>query len=83
VRLKDWSQLIPAEQTWSGNSSWQINAGTDELILEIFQESAVESGLLEAIVLSVVLLRSGYSLGDAQERFVFNSLYTPTLGVRS
>jgi hypothetical protein len=75
--------LIPTNRPGLEIALWQIKSGRDELILEIFEESAVESGLLDSIVVSVALLRSGYSLGDAQERFVFNSLYTPTLGVRS
>jgi len=41
-----------------------MHSHSDELGLEIFQEAEVESGLLEAIVLSLVLLRSGRSLGD-------------------
>lgn len=40
----------------------------DELVLEIFQEALEDSALLEAIVLSVVLLQSGRSLGDSPER---------------
>jgi hypothetical protein len=46
---------------------------TDELILEIFQETPVDSGLLEAIVLSVVLLRSGRPLGDSLEDINFSN----------
>ena len=57
------SQLIAANQSGLPVARWQIMGHTDELILEVFQESPVDSGLLEAIVLSVVLLRSGRSLG--------------------
>ena len=46
---------------------WQIKSGTNELILEIFQETPVESVFVDLIALSVVLLRSGYSLGDSTE----------------
>ena len=60
------SQLIPADRPGRAVARWQVNAGTDDLILEIFQDAPIESGLLEAIVLSVVLLRSGHSLGDSQ-----------------
>ena len=62
------SQLIPADRPGLAVARWQVNAGTestDELILEISQETPIESSLLEAIVLSVVLLRSGRSLGDS------------------
>ena len=59
------SQLIPADRPGPTVARWQINAGTDELILEIFQVGPIEFGLLEAIILSVVLLRSGHSLGDS------------------
>ena len=51
----------PCKQTWPGNGPM---ADQDELILEIFQETPVESGLLDSVVLSVVLLRSGNALGD-------------------
>jgi hypothetical protein len=55
---------------------WYINPRTDELILEIFEEALVESGLLEAIVLSVVLLRSGRPLGDSPDVLNYsNPLY--------
>jgi hypothetical protein len=55
---------------------WHIPPRSDELILELFQEAPVESGLLEAIVLSVVLLRSGRTLGDTPDLLDFsNPLY--------
>ena len=63
------SQLIPADRPGLALARWQVNGGTesttDELILEISQETPIDSSLLEAIVLSVVLLRSGRSLGDS------------------
>jgi hypothetical protein len=66
VRTKiDSSQLIPANRPGLEVARWVVNARTDDLILEIFQEAPIESGLLDAIVLSVVLLRSGHSLGDS------------------
>ena len=46
-------------------AKWRTKSRTDELRLQIFQEALVEPGLLEAIVLSTVLLQSGYSFGDA------------------
>jgi hypothetical protein len=67
VRTKtDSSQLIPADRPGLAPAvaHWQVNAGADDLILEIFQEAPIESGLLEAIVLSIVLIRSGHTLGD-------------------
>jgi hypothetical protein len=76
VRTKvDSSQLIPADRPGLAVARWQVNAGTDDLILEIFQEAPIESGLLEAIVLSVVLLRSGHSFGDSSSEI---SLSNPT-----
>ena len=57
----------PCGQSWSGNSSVADQVGTDELILEIFQEKPEGSDLLDSIVLSVVLLRSGYSFGDYED----------------
>ena len=75
------SQLIPADRPGLSVARWGINAGTDNLILEIFQEAPIESGLLEAIVLSVVLLRSGYPLGDSsREISLSNPTYSQVLG---
>ncbi|KAF8479480.1 hypothetical protein DFH94DRAFT_743838 [Russula ochroleuca] len=70
-----WSSghLIPANRPDLSVAQWHINPRTDELILEIFRESPVESDLLEAIVLSVVLLRSGRSLGDSQEDILLSN----------
>ncbi|KAH9985924.1 hypothetical protein BJV77DRAFT_1161875 [Russula vinacea] len=59
--------LIPANRPGLSVAQWYINSRTDELILEVFQESPVEPDLFEAIVLSVVLLRSGRSFGDSPE----------------
>ncbi|KAH9969709.1 hypothetical protein BC827DRAFT_1262916 [Russula dissimulans] len=59
--------IIPANRHGLGVARWHINSNSDELHLQIFQEALVESGLLEAIVLSLVLLRSGRSLGDTLE----------------
>ena len=59
------SQLIAANRSGLPVARWQTMRHTDELILEVFQETPVDSGLLEAIVLSVVLLRSGRSLGNS------------------
>ncbi|KAI0253411.1 hypothetical protein BJV78DRAFT_1280972 [Lactifluus subvellereus] len=59
--------LIPANRPGLAVAKWRTKSHTDELRLEIFQEALVEPGLLEAIVLSVVLLRSGRPLGDSFE----------------
>jgi len=70
--------LIPANRPGLAVARWRVKTRTDELRLEIFQEALVESGLLEAVVLSIVLIRSGRSLGDStglidlsDPRFVF------------
>ncbi|KAF8495570.1 hypothetical protein F5888DRAFT_565572 [Russula emetica] len=57
--------LIPANRPGLAVARWRVKSRTDELRLEIFQEALVESGLLNAIVLSIVLIRSGRSLGDS------------------
>lgn len=69
-------QLIAANRPGLAVARWKIRSRTDELNLKIFQEVplAVESGLLDAIVLSVVLLRSGQSLGDSLGVNSFRSL---------
>lgn len=61
------SQLIPADRPGLAVAQWKVKHRTGELNLEVFQEVplVVQSGLLDAIVLSVVLLRSGQSLGDS------------------
>jgi hypothetical protein len=46
-------------------AKWQTKSRNDELRLQIFQEALVEPGLLEAIVLSIILLQSGQPLGDS------------------
>jgi len=56
--------LIPANRPGLSVAQWFIKSHSDELGLGIFQETLVESGLLEVIVLSLVLLRSGRPLGD-------------------
>ncbi|KAI9508977.1 hypothetical protein F5148DRAFT_1191211 [Russula earlei] len=65
--------LIPANRPGLAVARWRIKSRTDILILEILQEALVEPGLLEAIVLSLVLLRSGRSLGDTIDRMNFGS----------
>ncbi|KAH9985979.1 hypothetical protein BJV74DRAFT_546454 [Russula compacta] len=72
------AQLTWVEQSTSGHlihanrpglalARWHINSYTDELHLEIFHEALVEHRLLEAIILSLLLLRSGRSLGEQVE----------------
>jgi len=66
--------LIPANRSGLSVAGWHIKPHSDDLDLEIFQEALVESGLLEAIVVSVVLLRSGRSLGDTIETMTFSPM---------
>jgi len=58
----DLLQLIPANRPGLAVARWHVSSRSDDLDLEIFQEALVEPGLLEAIVLSLVLLRSGRTL---------------------
>ena len=69
------SQLISANRPGLAVARWKIKPRTDELRLKIFQEVplAVESGLLDAIILSVVLLRSGQPLGDSPGEISFSN----------
>jgi hypothetical protein len=64
-RLIDSSQLIPANRPGLAVAKWRTKSRSDELRLQIFQETLVEPGLLEAIVLSIILLQSGHSFGDS------------------
>ncbi|KAI9437955.1 hypothetical protein H4582DRAFT_1951647 [Lactarius indigo] len=59
--------LIPANRPGLAVAKWRTKSRTDELLVKIFQEALVEPGLLEAIVLSIVLLQSGHSFGDKLE----------------
>ena len=65
------SQLIPANRPGLALARWRTDSRTDELHLQIFQEALVEPGLLEAIVLSIILLQSGHSFGDTIEPIAF------------
>ncbi|KAF8260367.1 hypothetical protein EI94DRAFT_1748712 [Lactarius quietus] len=56
--------LIPANQPGLAVAKWHTESRTDKLHLQIFQEALVDPGLLEAIVLSIILLQSGQSFGD-------------------
>jgi hypothetical protein len=71
-KADDRLQLIPANRTGLAVARWRMRSDCDDLELEIFQEALVEPGLVEAIVLSVVLLQSGRSLGDRIETMTFS-----------
>ena len=75
-------QLIPANRPGLAVAKWRTKSRTDELQLEIFQEAPVEPGFLEAIVLSVVLLRSGRSLGDSESVTFTNERFFPNHNIR-
>ena len=60
----DLLQLIPANRPGLAFARWYVSSRSDDLDLEIFQEALVEPGLLEALVLSLVLLRSGRTLDE-------------------
>jgi hypothetical protein len=68
-------QLIPANRPGLAVAKWLTDSRTDSLLLEIFQEALVKSGLLEAVVLSVVLLQSGYHLGNSFDTFRHTTKY--------
>ena len=70
----DLLQLVPANRSGLAVARWHVNSRSDDLDLEIFQEALVEPGLLEAIVLSVVLLRSGRSL-DVDATDMLNEMW--------
>ena len=61
----DLSQLIPANREGLTVARWRTDSRADGLRLQIFQEALVEPGLIEAIFLSIILLQSGQSFGDA------------------
>jgi hypothetical protein len=63
-RLIDSSQLIPANRPGLAVAKWRTESRADGLRLQIFQEVLVEPGLIEAILLSIILLQSGQSFGD-------------------
>jgi len=57
--------LIPANRPGLAVAKWRTKSRSDELRLQVFQETLVDPGLLEAIVLSIILLQSGHSFGDS------------------
>ena len=58
---------MPANRPGLPLAKWRTDSQTDELHLQIFQEALVERGLLEAIVLSIILLQFGHTFGDEIE----------------
>jgi hypothetical protein len=66
-------QLLPTNRPGLAVARWRIKSRSDDLRLEIFQDALVEPDLLEAIVLSVVLLQSGRSFGDTPDMRNFSS----------
>ena len=72
--LMDLLKLIPANRPGLAVARWHVSSHSDDLDLEIFQEALVEPGLLEAIVLSMVLLRSGRSL-DVDAADISNDMW--------
>jgi hypothetical protein len=66
-------QLLPTNGPGLAVARWRIKSRSDDLRVEIFQEALVEPGLLEAIVLSVVLLQSGRSFGDTPDANNFSN----------
>jgi hypothetical protein len=61
---RGFSQLIPANRPGLAVARWRTKSRADGLRLQIFQEVFVEPGLLEAILLSIILLQSGQPFGD-------------------
>ncbi|KAF8260366.1 hypothetical protein EI94DRAFT_1748706 [Lactarius quietus] len=59
--------LIQANQPGLAVAKWHTETRSDALHLQIFQEALTEPGLVEAIILSIILLQSGHSLGDTLE----------------
>ena len=57
-------QLIPANRPGFAVAKWHTKSPNDELRLQIFQEALIEPGLLDAVVLSIILLQSGHYFGD-------------------
>lgn len=74
--LMDSPQLIPANRPGLAVARWRVKSRTDVLHLEVYQEALVDSGLLEKIVLSVLLFRSGRAFGDLITKLLLNS-FTP------
>jgi hypothetical protein len=64
MQQSDRGFLIPANRPGLAIAKWRTKSRSDGLRLRIFQEVLVEPGLLEAILLSIILLQSGHSFGD-------------------
>jgi hypothetical protein len=64
MQQSDRGFLIPANRPGLAIAKWRTKSRSDGLRLQIFQEVLVEPGLLDAILLSIILLQSGHSFGD-------------------
>ncbi|KAN0129602.1 hypothetical protein V8E53_012598 [Lactarius tabidus] len=64
VQKSDRGSLIPADRPGLAVARWRTESQNDGLRLQIFQVVLVEPGLLEAIILSLILLQSGHPFGD-------------------
>jgi len=71
--------LIPTNRPGLAVAKWRTKSRTDGLRLQIFQEALVEPGLLEAIVLSIILLQSGNSFGDTVQAITGPKYYGASL----
>lgn len=65
MQQSDRGFLIPANRPGLALAKWRTESRDDRLRLQIFQEVLNKPGLFEAIVLSIILLQSGNSFGDA------------------
>jgi hypothetical protein len=63
-RLINSSKLIPVNRPGLVVARWRTESRADGLRIQIFHEVLVEPGLLEAILLSIILLQSGNAFGD-------------------
>ena len=76
-RFIDSPQLMPIDRPGMAVAKWCTDSRNDGLRLRIFQVVLVEPGLLEAILLSLILLQSGQSFGDTQTWRIMNLDITP------
>ncbi|KAN0133125.1 hypothetical protein V8E53_009155 [Lactarius tabidus] len=64
MQQPDRGFLIPVNRPGLVVARWRTESRADGLRIQIFHEVLVEPGLLEAILLSIILLQSGNAFGD-------------------
>ena len=72
---------MPIDRPGMAVAKWRTDSRNDGLRLRIFQVVLVEPGLIEAILLSLILLQSGHPFGDTQLWRIMDLDVAPMVGI--